>query len=272
MKKIFLLIATMFVIMMSLVSCEEHKARKEREAFIADSLAKRRAFIQDSLIRRTAFIQDSLEKRATFVQDSLEAVRIEAVKHSIAITSCYLSKADYCGGRSVYFHFKNISKKTIKYLTWEGSFYNAVGDLVSCEIRDYCTMRGTVTGPIKPNGTNWDSYYWGCAIYNYTARRIEITNIEIEYMDGTSLNIRGNEIQYLIKQGNKVVAQAEAEAKAAQEKAEAEAKAAQEKAKRDLLLSQERAKKRADSLARRAIFVKDSLHKNNIVEYINRYY
>lgn len=261
MKKILILMVTMLIVMMSFVSCEEHKARKAREAFIADSLAKRQAFIQDSLIKRTAFIQDSLEKRDAFIQDSLEMARIEEVKHSIAITSYYLSKADYCGGRSVYFHFKNISKKTIKYLTWEGSFYNAVGDLVSCEIRNYCTMRGTVTGPIKPNGTNWDSYYWDCVIYNYTARRIEITNIEIEYMDGTSLNIRGNEIQYLIKQGNKVVAQ---------EKAAAEA--AQEKARKDFLLSQEKARKRADSLAKREVFIKDSLRKYNMVEYVNRYY
>ena len=255
MKKIFLFMATMFVVMMSLVSCEEHKARKEREAFIADSLAKRRAFIQDSLIRRTAFIQDSLEAAR------IEAARIEAVKHSIAITSCYLSKADYCGGRDVILGVKNISKKTIKYLVWEGVFYNAVDDMVCCEIRNRYKMRGQVTGPIKPNV--WDSYSWDCAIYNHTARRIEITNINIEYMDGTSLNIRGNEIQYLIKQGNKVVAQ--------------------EKARKDFLLSQEKARKRADSLAKRKVFIKDSLAKRevfikdslrkyNMVEYVNRYY
>ena len=75
--------------------------------------------------------------------------------------------------------------KTIKYLYITVVPYNAVGDPVTCNIRDHSTFTGKVTGPIKASASN-RSYEWGQAWYNNTIRCIKLTKVKVEYMDGTS--------------------------------------------------------------------------------------
>ena len=129
-------------------------------------------------------------------QDSINrAERISAVKKTIKITSAYLSRPNSASGVDVYFYYKNMSDKTIKYLVWEGYPMNAVGDRVSCEIRGYRDYRGQDTGPVKPGRKSGGC--WGCAWYNSTARKLVLTGIEIEYMDGTTFTIKESEIDYI---------------------------------------------------------------------------
>lgn len=130
--------------------------------------------------------------------DSIANVkRIQTLKHSIRITKVSLSSPNSANGVSATFRFKNTSKKTIKYLVWMGYPINAVGDVVDCEIRGYSDFRGQVTGPIKPGHSNKGSDYWDCAWYNSTAKKIVLTGIEIEYMDGSRLDIAEDELEYV---------------------------------------------------------------------------
>ena len=63
--------------------------------------------------------------------DSIKkANRIDKVKHSIKIIKAYLSAPNSAGGVDAHFIWKNVSDKTIKYLTWSGYPINAVGDPV----------------------------------------------------------------------------------------------------------------------------------------------
>ena len=91
--------------------------------------------------------------------------------------------------------YKNLSDKTIKYFYWEGCAKNAVGDIVENEIGGRVLFRGKDTGPIKPRKTGGGC--WDCIIYNSTARKLIITEVAIEYMDGTELKIQENEIKYI---------------------------------------------------------------------------
>ena len=75
--------------------------------------------------------------------------------------------------------------KTIKYLYFTVQPYNAVGDLVKCNIRDYSTFTGKITGPIiasyKDKFWNWEA-----AWYNNTVDCLKLIKVKVEYMDGTA--------------------------------------------------------------------------------------
>ena len=154
------------------------------------------AEVEDSVA--VAVIDDELisEPVADAKQDSIaRAERISAVKKTIKITSAYLGRPNSASGVDAYFYYKNLSDKTIKYLVWEGYPMNAVGDRVSCDIRGYRDYRGKDTGPVKPGKTSGGC--WGCAWYNSTAKKLILTGIEIEYMDGSTFTIKENEIEYV---------------------------------------------------------------------------
>lgn len=129
-------------------------------------------------------------------QDSIaRAERISTLKKTIRITSAYLGRPNSASGVDAYFYYKNLSDKTIKYLVWEGYPMNAVGDRVSCDIRGYRDYRGRDTGPVKPGKSSGGC--WGCAWYNSTAKKLVLTGIEIEYMDGSTFTIKENEIEHV---------------------------------------------------------------------------
>lgn len=131
-------------------------------------------------------------------QDSLKrAKRIELLKNTIKIKKAYLSSPNSAGGVDAHFIWKNVSNKTIKYLIWSGYPINAVGDPVSCEARGTSESGGQFTGPIKPGATYGYDIYWDCLWYNYSAKKLVLTGIDIEYMDGSSIHINKNELKYV---------------------------------------------------------------------------
>ena len=154
------------------------------------------AEVEDSVA--VAVIDDEIKTEPVVdaKQDSIaRAERISAVKKTIKITSAYLGRPNSASGVDAYFYYKNMSDKTIKYLVWVGYPMNAVGDRVSCDIRGYRDFRGQDTGPVKPGKTSGGC--WGCAWYNSTAKKLILTGIEIEYMDGSTFTIKENEIEYV---------------------------------------------------------------------------
>ena len=143
--------------------------------------------------------RENIQKDADSIRiDSIrKADRIDKVKHSIKIIKAYLSAPNSAGGVDAHLVWKNVSKKTIKYLTWSGYPINAVGDPVSCEIRRISESGGKVTGPIKPGATDGYDGCWECLWYNYSAKKLILTGIDIEYMDGSTMRINQNELKYI---------------------------------------------------------------------------
>ena len=113
----------------------------------------------------------------------------------ISIIDAELSEPNSAAGCDYTFTYVNNSHKTIKYLFWEGSFYNAVNDLVFCDIRDYCTFRGKDTGPVEPGEEGGG--VWDCVIYNWSAEYVKLSSVSIIYMDGTSTTIGAGDIKRL---------------------------------------------------------------------------
>ena len=116
----------------------------------------------------------------------------------ISITEASLASPNSAGGCDYSLYYTNKSKKTIKYLYWSGCVYNAVNDLVSCEIRNRYYFSGKDTGPVAYGETGGGC--WDCIIYNYSADRLKLDDIHITYMDGTSASIASADIRRLLKE------------------------------------------------------------------------
>lgn len=97
----------------------------------------------------------------------------------ISISSAELGYPNSAGGCDYTLLYTNKSKKTIKYLYWSGTTYNAVNDPVYCEIRSTSYFSGKDTGPVEYNEVGGGS--WDCIIYNYSADRLKLENISITY-------------------------------------------------------------------------------------------
>jgi hypothetical protein len=135
-------------------------------------------------------------KRIEFLRISQEKHREKASK-AIKLTSYYLSSPNSASGVSAYVYYKNLSDKPIKYFYWEGYPINAVGDQVSCDIRRNSLFRGKDTGPVKKGQSGGGC--WDCAWYNWEAKKLIITAVEIDYIDGTNLRIEGDDLYVIGK-------------------------------------------------------------------------
>ena len=186
---LLLLIFTLFAYFLY-NKCSNSHVIKEEEKRIQDSIDRENIRYNDSI----KYVNDSIE----LVKDSIkQAERINLLKHSVKITSAWLSNPNSAGGVDANIYYRNLSDKTIKYLIWTGYPINAVGDRVGCEIRGFEDFRGKDTGPVKPGHSGGGC--WGCAWYNYSAKKLIITKIEIIYMDNSSLEIQESELSYVLK-------------------------------------------------------------------------
>ena len=107
----------------------------------------------------------------------------------------WVSKPDSAGGVELYFNFTNNSDKVIKYITFGATFYNAVGDVVTCKYKrdviNYCSD----TGPYaKGEGLSGSGWYWG-DYYNWDIKSVKLVYLSIEYMDGTEYAFSNDQIE-----------------------------------------------------------------------------
>lgn len=113
----------------------------------------------------------------------------------LAIPRCGISSG-YFGVCGFNMYFINMSpQKTIKYLTWSGRVKNAVGDYISCEMRHTSSFSGKYTGPCEPLNDEYAT--WDGVLYNSSAELMVLTSVTIIYMDGSSVSIGKNSLDYL---------------------------------------------------------------------------
>lgn len=121
------------------------------------------------------------------VSEATSCPTYEETKKIISVNSVHTSTPNSADGVDITVKFTNKSNKTIKYITFTVVPYNAVNDVVSCEIRGRTTANLQVTGPIikdEDNQANFENVW-----YNSTIKKCEIESVKIDYMDGTSIAI-----------------------------------------------------------------------------------
>lgn len=81
----------------------------------------------------------------------------------------------------------NNSSKTIKYVDFNATFYNAVGDKVRNEIGNNYTKALQIVGPIKP--WTMDYFEWDPVFYSPVVKRMYVKSATITYMDGSKKTV-----------------------------------------------------------------------------------
>ena len=102
-------------------------------------------------------------------------------------------KPNSVGGVNLNLYYKNVSDKTFKYVYISVIPYNAVDDVVICEIRRNSIFNGRVTGPSEP-GKESGYIHFENAWYNHGIRSIEIIMISVDFMDGSTWKTEDKEI------------------------------------------------------------------------------
>lgn len=106
----------------------------------------------------------------------------------ISMRQFKLTKTDFTGCKELYFGVNNLSDKTIKYVHFTVDFLNRVNDPVAVG-KKYC-----LTGPITTYTENQMVTLYDIVDGAKQIASAKITNIIVEYMDGTSTTISGDEL------------------------------------------------------------------------------
>lgn len=157
---------------------------------------------QELMVSAQSILDDekaAQEEAAKKAQEEEKKTAEEKARSILRITKLAFSKPNSAGGVDLFIGFKNASDKVIKYIYFSVTPYNAVGDPVSCEITRKSLIRTKSTGPFNKGeglkGNN--SGYWECAWYNYHIDSLMLSEVFIEYMDGTSVTISGEDLEYI---------------------------------------------------------------------------
>lgn len=118
-------------------------------------------------------------------------------KNYIQLIKIWTDAPNSAGGVDLHIKWKNTSDKVVKYAYFTCELYNAVDDVVPDTISGSYSFTGKVTGPINPGVTEGDSGLWENAWWNYSGKYAKITEIKIEYMDGTEIEIPQHKIYTL---------------------------------------------------------------------------
>jgi hypothetical protein len=154
-----------------------------------------------ALVKKIEEIKAEAAKKAEAEKLKLLAEQSKSAKEKaraiIRISSSYPSKPNSAGGVDLHINWKNNSDKVIKYAVFVVRPYNAVNDQVSSRIGDKSVFRGQEVGPFKKGQGSIDGYSWECAWYNNTIKTVKIDSVEIEYMDGTEITLKGDDMEYI---------------------------------------------------------------------------
>lgn len=149
-------------------------------------------------------IQDIRDKEAIRIKKEQEKILAEQnksakekVRSILRISKLFASKPNSANGVDLNIYWKNNSDKVIKYIVFQVEAYNAVNDIVFSEIGSHSKYNAQDTGPYKKGeGESGDSY-WENAWYNSTIKSVKLTNVDIEYMDGTKINITKDDLEHI---------------------------------------------------------------------------
>lgn len=175
---------------------EKHPASAEAEQ--GKSLL---ANAEESL-RKEQEAKELVAKQEQEKREAEERQRIEAEKNKnkniIRVHSVYPDKPNSASGVDFHVVWTNSSDKVVKYADFTVVPYNAVGDIMTCSIRRNSKFTGRVTGPVNPGVRYGDGYSWENAWYNNTITKVVLTEINIEYMDGSKVKIGEDKVNDVI--------------------------------------------------------------------------
>lgn len=156
----------------------------------ADSLEY--AYIKDLVINDISRARANKDKYYKWVKTLPSNVQPAA--ESFAIVGQSLENAS--GGAYNYsMTFINLSPKTIKDIFWNGRVKNAMGDYIACQAKGTTSFSERIVGPVAPQSREFA--IWNNLIYNKEAYALELSSVQIEYTDGSTLFLDSNMLDYV---------------------------------------------------------------------------
>lgn len=143
-------------------------------------------------------LQNAEKERQRKEAELAKQKKIDNARSLIRVIRLYTSEPNSVGGVDLHIIWRNNSNKTIKYIRFSVTPYNAVGDPQSSEIGGTSSINAKVTGPINPGITYGEGYLWECAWYNNTITTVKLNGIEITYMDDSTASLNQDQVQYAI--------------------------------------------------------------------------
>lgn len=173
---------------------------KPDDPAVADVL-QRQQLVQDSL----QAVADSLH-RVEYNQSAAELMQLYKEKNPVVVEVDSWS-TNSVGGISVKLSVTNCSLKTIKYISFQGYFLNAVGDKCRNEIGGSTVWKARGIGPIGPRPTSLDNFaerFDNCrgtydfddpTFYSEVADAFHLSSVSIQYTDGKTVTLSGAALQ-----------------------------------------------------------------------------
>ena len=161
-----------------------------KQQIIADSLKA----VQDSLL-----IED-------FKKTANDLIEIYKKKSPVIVTVDSWS-SNSAGGIEVELSVTNCSTQTIKYISFQGYFNNAVGDRCYNEIGGGSVWKARGVGPIGPRPTTTDDFsekfdecrasydFDNLTFYSRTADTFHLSSVTIQYTNGKTVTLSGSNLQ-----------------------------------------------------------------------------
>ena len=167
-----------------------------------------------------------IQKKAAIVDSLNEIKRLESLKglnefitghigtykkNSPFIISDISWSANSVGGIEVSLSITNCTGQTIKYITFQGYFINAVGDKCRNDISGSTTWKARGVGPIGPCPTTADNYYDrknNCGarysfddltFYTRVAHTFRLSSVTVEYTSGRKITLSGANLNKHVK-------------------------------------------------------------------------
>lgn len=137
------------------------------------------------------------------VEESLTARIQEYKKNQPFVIDKISWSSNSAGGMYVSLDFFNCANQTVKYVTFQGYFLNAVGDKCRNEIGGSTIWKARGVGPIGPCPTTVDNHYerlQKCkASYNFdeitfytrSADTFRLSSVTVQYMNGKTITLNG---------------------------------------------------------------------------------
>lgn len=140
---------------------------------------------------------------STMGGDQIQAYR-QAIENGqpVFVEALYVLLPNSAGGVTLGLRWHNLSDESIKYVEITAVPYNAVGDSIASDIGSRTTFNGRIAGPIEPK-SRADDYTWRNVWYNRSAAYVELTRMEIEYMNGSTLTLEKEDIDQMYRGANR---------------------------------------------------------------------
>lgn len=161
---------------------------------VAETAYKALSRSEKALVTNAGILTDARAAYKELKQAAERQAAIDEARSLFRVKRIWFSSHDSVGGVSVYFNFVNNSDKVIDYVNFGFTFYNAVGDVVKCEIANDTVNRCYKTGPFaKGEGLSGSGWSWG-KYYNWDISKIKLVSLSLEYSDGTTYYFTDDQI------------------------------------------------------------------------------